>query len=356
MREKFMLASVLRGIGDVTVEQRPVPCPAAGEVLIKVASVGVCGSDIHYYEHGRIGPYVVESPLVLGHEASGTIVEVGEGVSPARIGNRVAIEPQRPCRACAFCRAGRYNLCPKMRFYATPPVDGAFSEYVIIDDDFAYDVPDSISDDAAALMEPASVGIAAAQKSRICVGDAVLIAGAGPIGLITAQIARAFGAADIVVADIDPTRRELATRYGARAIDPSTDSVDSLGVDVFIDASGATSAITSGIRAVRPGGAVVLVGSADVVPLFVPDVSMREITIAGVFRYTCTWPIARSLVTSGQLDLDSLVTHRFGIEQVREALTGENTVGSLKRMVAPGVRRIHDPVVATGSHWRADSY
>ncbi|MDN5794354.1 MAG: NAD(P)-dependent alcohol dehydrogenase [Intrasporangium sp.] len=338
-----MTASVLRGIKDLVLEDRPVPRPAADEVLVKVLSVGVCGSDVHYYTHGRIGPYVVESPLVLGHEVSGQIVAVGTGVDPSRIGQRVAIEPQRPCRVCEFCRAGAYNLCPRIEFYATPPFDGAFCEYVLIQDDFAYEVPDSISDHAAALMEPLSVGIAAAQKGGITVGDTVLIAGGGPIGVIAAQVARAFGAVDVVVSDINPARRELAGQYGVRAIDPATESTEQLGAHVFIDASGAVPAIVNGIRSVRPGGTVVLVGSADEIPLSVPEIAMREVTVTGTFRYTNTWPIARDLVATGQVDLDSLVTHRYGIEQVEEALTGEGSAGSLKRIVLPGVRRVAEP-------------
>lgn len=340
-----MTASVLRGVHDLVLEERPVPVPAADEVLVEVLSVGVCGSDVHYYEHGRIGDYVVESPLILGHEVSGRIVAVGADVDPARVGTRVAIEPQRPCRRCDFCRAGDYNLCPSMAFYATPPIDGAFCDYVVIQDDFAYEVPDAMSDHAAALLEPLSVGIAAAQKGGIKVGDTVLIAGGGPIGIIAAQVARAFGAADVVVADINPARRELVQKYGARAVDPAAESTVELQAHVFIDASGATPAIVNGIRSTRSGGTVVLVGSADEFPLSVPDVAMRELNVTGIFRYTGTWPIARELVASGKVELDSLVTHEYGIEQVEEALGGEGSSDSLKRMVIPGRRRVDQPIV-----------
>lgn len=340
-----MTASVLRGVKDLIVEERPVPVPAADEVLIRVHSVGVCGSDVHYFQHGRIGPYVVESPLVLGHEASGTIVAVGADVDESRVGRRVAIEPQRPCRVCEFCREGAYNLCPKMEFYATPPIDGAFCEYVLIQDDFAYDVPDSISDHAAALMEPLSVGIAAAQKGGIKVGDTVLIAGGGPIGILTGQVARAFGATDVVVADINAGRRALAAGYGLRVVDPAVDSTEQLGAHVFVDASGATPAILNGIRSTRAGGTVVLVGSADEFPLSVPEIAMRELSVTGTFRYTNTWPIARSLLISGLVEVDSLVTHEYGIEQVEDALVGEGAGNSLKRMVLPGVRTVENPHV-----------
>ena len=338
-----MTASVLRGVKDLVLEERAVPSPGADEVLIRVHSVGVCGSDVHYFEHGRIGPYVVDAPLVLGHEASGTIVGAGTGVDPSRIGNRVAIEPQRPCRVCEFCREGSYNLCPRMEFYATPPIDGAFCEYVLIQDDFAYDVPDSISDHAAALMEPLSVGIAASQKGGVKVGDTVLIAGGGPIGIISGQVARAFGAATVVIADINPDRRRLAAGYSFDVVDPAADSTENLGANVFIDASGATPAILNGIRSMRPGGTIVLVGSADEIPLSVPEIAMRELNLTGTFRYTNTWPVARSLLTSGLVELDSLVTHVYGIEQVEEALLGEGAGASLKRIVMPGTRSVRDP-------------
>lgn len=339
-----MRASVLTKVHSIVMEERPVPTPAPDEVLVQVASVGVCGSDVHYYEHGRIGDFVVNSPLILGHELSGRIVAVGSDVDPGRVGKRVAIEPQRPCRVCDFCKAGDYNLCPKMEFYATPPIDGAFCEYVVIQDDFAFDIPDSISDDAAALMEPLSVGIAAAQKGGIKVGDTVLIAGGGPIGTITAQVAKAYGAARVIVSDINPARRELAMKFGAtETIDPLSQSTDGLGAHVFIDASGATPAIEAGIRATRSGGTVVLVGSADVIPLSVPEVAMRELNVTGIFRYTGTWPIARLLLETGKVDLDSLVTHVYGLEQVEEALTGEGAGDSLKRIVRPGVATVDDP-------------
>lgn len=341
-----MTASVLRSVGDLTIEERPTPTPAADEVLVKVASVGVCGSDVHYYKHGRIGPYVVESPLILGHEASGVIVAVGADVDPARVGQRVAIEPQRPCRVCEFCRAGDYNLCPKMEFYATPPIDGAFCDYVTIQDDFAYEIPDNVSDHAGALMEPLSVGIAAAQKGGIKVGDTVLIAGGGPVGVIASQVAKAYGAVDVVVADINPGRRELAAKYGARVIDPAVTDTTELGAHVFIDASGAVPAILNGLKSVRPGGTVVLVGSADEVPFAVADIAMREVNVTGTFRYTNTWPIARALLATGQVELDSLVTHEFGIEQIEEALGGEGELDSLKRMVIPSVRRVETPKIA----------
>lgn len=189
-----MRASVMTGVGTLEIEDRPVPTPGAHEVLVEVAAVGVCGSDVHYYRHGRIGDFVVEDPMILGHELSGRIAAVGDQVDPTRVGQRVAVEPQHPCRRCKQCMAGRYNLCPYMEFYATPPIDGAFCRYVVIDAEFAHPVPDSMSDEAAALLEPLSVAVTTMRKAHVAPGTSVLIAGAGPIGVICAQTARAFGA------------------------------------------------------------------------------------------------------------------------------------------------------------------
>lgn len=144
-----MRASVLRGPGDVVVEERAVPQPGPGEVVVRVSSVGVCGSDTHYYDHGRIGRFVVESPLVLGHEAAGEVAALGPGVATLAVGQRVSVEPGVPDLTCPQCLAGRYNLCPDMRFFATPPIDGAFAEYVVVHAAFAHPVPETISDDAA---------------------------------------------------------------------------------------------------------------------------------------------------------------------------------------------------------------
>ncbi len=333
-----MRASVLVEIGRIETEERPVPTPGPDDVLVEVASVGVCGSDVHWYLEGHIGDRYLQGPIVLGHECGGRIVAVGERVAPARIGERVAIEPQRPCRRCRQCTVGRYNLCEHIQFYATPPVDGAFCEYVTIGAEFAFGVPDSLSDDAAALLEPLSVAIASLRKGNLVPGGSVFIAGAGPIGVITAQAARAFGAADIIVSDPLGSRREVVLRHGAtQVLDPTTDDVTSLGVDVFIDASGAAPAVSSGIAAVRPGGAAVLVGMGPAdMPLPVALLQTREVTVTGIFRYTDTWPTGIHFVESGLVDLDALVTAGYDLDHVQEALDADHEPASLKSIVEPG--------------------
>ena len=205
-----MRASVLTAPGALSVDEVPTPPFASDEVLVKVAAVGVCGSDTHYYRHGRIGDFVVDGPLILGHECSGR-----SSRSAPRCPSRGSASGSRSsrssrCRRCRECRAGRYNLCPNMEFYATPPIDGAFAEYAAIRTEFAHPMPDTISDEAAALLEPLSVAITTMRKAGIVPGCSVLIAGAGPIGIICAQTARAFGAAEIIVTDLVPERRERA--------------------------------------------------------------------------------------------------------------------------------------------------
>jgi L-iditol 2-dehydrogenase len=339
-----MRAAVLVGTGRIEVEERVVPAPVAGDVLIRVSSVGVCGSDTHYYREGRIGSFVVDGPLVLGHEAAGTIVGVGESVDPARIGQRVSIEPQRPDPDSAETRSGRYNLCPHMQFFGTPPVDGAFCDYVTIGAAFAHPIPDSVTDDAAALCEPLSVGIAAIRKAGLRGGSRVLIAGAGPIGIVVTQVARAYGASDIIVSDPDETRRRRAVAFGATTVlDPTVDDVNDYfrssssragPVDAFVDASGAAVAVASGIGAVRPAGTIVLVGSgAESMTLPTQLIQNRELVLTGVFRYANTWPTAISLVESGRVDLDAMVTARFPLERAAEALDSDRVPGTVKTVV-----------------------
>jgi L-iditol 2-dehydrogenase len=336
-----MRAAVLRGIGDVVVEERPVPEAGPGQVVVRVASVGVCGSDTHYYEHGRIGRFVVDSPLVLGHEASGEVAALGPGVTSPAVGQRVSIEPGVPDLTCAQCLAGRYNLCPDMRFFATPPIDGAFAEYVVVHAAFAHPVPDTISDDAAALLEPLSVGIWACRKGRVTAGSRVLVTGAGPIGLVAVQTALAFGATEVAVSDVNPARLALAQDLGAtRVVDARSGSVADLpqAPEVLLECSGHPAATGDAIRALAPAGRAVLVGmGGDELPLPLSAVQERELEVTGTFRYAGTWPTAIALVAAGRVDLDRLVTGTYALDQAEEALTAaRRDPESVKVVVRPG--------------------
>lgn len=332
-----MRASVLTAARTVELQHRPVPTPAEDEVLIKVTAVGVCGSDVHFYQDAALGDWRVTEPLVLGHEAGGQVVAVGAGVPRERIGRRVAIEPQHPSTTSSETLHGRYNLDPQMRFYAVPGVDGAFQEYVTIQSHFAFDVPDQLSDDAAALMEPLSVAIAAARKAELTVGSRVHVGGAGPIGLLMTQVARAFGAREVLVSDLDSARRSAARTFGATdVLDPTQESPPEAAMDAFIDASGAQPAVAAGIAAVRPGGRAVLVGmGAREMSVPVSTIMDREITLTGVFRYTNTWPTAIGLAVDGIVDLDSMVTGHFGLADVPAALESTSAAGTLKSVVDP---------------------
>lgn len=335
-----MKASVLRAAHEIDVEERLRPRPGAQEVLVRVGSVGVCGSDVHYYEHGKIGRFVVEDPLVLGHEASGTIEEIGSEVEGLGKGQRVSVEPGVPDMSCAQCLAGRYNLCPRMRFFATPPVDGAFCEYVVVHAAFAHPVPEEISDDAAALLEPLSVGVWACQKASVTVGSRVLITGAGPVGLVSLQTALAFGSQHVTVSDVNPSRLALARELGAtQTIDPRSDSLQDLpeSPDVLLECSGFPPAIVDGIRALDRAGRAVLVGmGGDEVPLPLSVIQERELTVSGTFRYANTWRTAIGLVASGHVNLDRLVTGHYGLDRVEEALmAGRRDEHAVKVMVHP---------------------
>jgi L-iditol 2-dehydrogenase len=281
--------------------------------------------------------FIVEAPLVLGHEVSGVIDAVGADVKNLQVGQRVALEPGYPCRHCTYCKTGHYNLCPSMTFMATPPVDGALSEYVIWPEDFTFPVPDSISDDAA-LLEPLAVGIWSARRGGVKSGDAVAI-GAGPIGCTSIQAARLAGATTVIAVDLEEFRLELARTVGAtHTINASSqDAVAEIrrithelsglpmthaGVDVAFETAGSIPTCRMSLAAPRPGGVTVLVGLPPVpeVSLDIVSAASRETDIRGIFRYANCYPTAIALVACGAVDLDALVTHRYTFADTQTAL------------------------------------
>jgi L-iditol 2-dehydrogenase len=334
-------AAIMYGTHDIRLEEVPVPEPGPREVLVEIEAVGVCGSDVHYYEEGRIGSFVVREPLILGHESMGTIVALGEGVTKHEVGERVALEPGVPDGTCRECRAGRYNLCPNVRFFATPPIDGAFANYVAIHEDFAFELPDNLSDDAGALMEPLSVGIWSCRKASIKAGDHVLVTGAGPIGLLAVQVALAQGATDVTITDVAPQRLKMAENTGAtRAINVSEEPLAEAGVEVdaLIECSGNERALNDGIRCIRPAGTAVVVGMGpgeeSSIPLAL--IQNREIWLTGTFRYANTYPAAIELAATGKVDLDAIVTGYYGLEDAEEALqASRKDPANVKPMVIP---------------------
>lgn len=333
-------AAVLYAPHDLRVEDRPMPMPGPHNVLVEVRAVGVCGSDVHYYEHGRIGDLVVTEPLVLGHEAMGVVVACGEQAHRHALGTRVALEPGVPCGRCVQCRRGRYNLCPDMAFFATPPVNGAFARYVTIHEDFAHRLPDHVSDTAGALLEPLSVGLWAVRKGNVRPGDRVLVTGAGPVGLLAARVANVAGAAEVAITDVNPARLQVARALGVdTALDTrETPLDDTLRADVLLECSGAPAAVTAGIKALRPAGTAVLVGMGPQSETRLPTqvIQSREITLTGTFRYANTYPAAVALAAAGRLDLDVLATATFPLADTEKALLAPRTDPSvIKTVVTP---------------------
>jgi L-iditol 2-dehydrogenase len=335
-------AAIMYGTHDIRLEDVPVPEPGPKEVLVEIEAVGVCGSDVHYYEEGRIGSFVVREPLILGHESMGIIVALGEDATKHELGERVALEPGVPDMTCRECRAGRYNLCPNVRFFATPPINGAFANYVAIHEDFAFTLPDNLSDNAGALMEPLSVGIWACRKAQVEAGDHVLVTGAGPIGLLAMQVALAQGATEVTITDVAPERLAMARKTGAtRTINVSEEPLSDAGVEVdaLIECSGNPRALGDGIRCIRPAGIAVVVGMGPGEESSIPlaFIQNREITLTGTFRYANTYPAAIELATTGKVDLDAIVTSYYGLNDTEEALqVSRKDPGNVKPMVIPG--------------------
>jgi 2-desacetyl-2-hydroxyethyl bacteriochlorophyllide A dehydrogenase len=338
-----MRAVLLRKPGDLAIAEVADPGRApAGHVRVRVGAVGICGSDVHYYEAGRIGDFVVRSPMVLGHETAGTVDEVGPGVQALKAGDRVAMEPGVPCGSCGVCRAGRYNLCPDIRFWATPPVDGSLAEYVVHPAAFTFRLPATMSMAEGALIEPLAVGVHACRRGRVGPGDVVAITGAGTIGAVTLMAALAFGASRVVVSDVVPERLERARRLGASdAVDARTASIGSAvramagrGADVAIECSGHTAAPAALIDAAAPGGRLVLVGMGpQPVPIDTVAAMVKELDVATVFRYAHAYQTAIDLVATGRIRPEVLVTDRFPFARSVEAF-------ELARRPAPGTGKV----------------
>jgi L-iditol 2-dehydrogenase len=330
-------AAVLMRPREIAMEERPVPQPGPREVLVEVTSVGVCGSDVHWYEHGRIGDRVANDPLILGHESAGRVVEVGSEVTRHAVGDRVCLEPGVPCGRCRECRAGRYNLCADVSFFGTPPIDGAFTDRVAIHEDFAFALPDDMSDDVGALMEPVSVGIWACRKGGISAGDRVLVTGAGPIGLLSMQVAKAFGATDVAISDLNEHRLAVAERTGATRVLRAGED-DPGEVDALIECSGHPRATVAGIEALRPAGVAVVVGMGPEPTAELPLalIQTNEIWLTGTFRYANTYPTAIALAATGRVDVEPLITGHYGLEETEDALlAGHRDSSSIKVMVHP---------------------
>ncbi|ADJ13861.1 NAD(P)-dependent alcohol dehydrogenase [Halalkalicoccus jeotgali] len=339
-----MKAAELVDAGRFELRDRERPAPGPTDVLVEVSDVGICGSDVHWYDHGRMGERSIDEPLVLGHESAGQVVAVGRDVDRVAVGDEVAIEPGVPCGHCRYCRDGRYNLCPDVEFMATPGTDGAFREYVSWPAEFVHELPPTVSTREGALCEPVSVGIQAVRRADLDVGDSVLVMGVGPIGLLTMDVARAAGAATVAVADIVPSKLDRATDRGADlAIDSRTEDVgDTLreefdgGVDVVIEATGAPPAIEAALDAPRPGGTAVLVGLApgETVPMDAFETVRRQIDIRGSYRFANTYPTALSLLGANEVDATGTIDVEMPLERIGDAFERAKTPDVIKGLLS----------------------
>jgi len=334
---------VLKAIEQVAYEERPIPEIFDDEVLVEVKKTGICGSDVHYLVHGRIGDFIVENPMVLGHESSGIVAKVGSKVKNVKLGDKVAMEPGATCRVCDDCKRGRYELCPDINFAATPPHDGTLARYYRIPADLVYLLPPHLSLEDGAMMEPLSVGIhAVATTADVRANQTVAVFGCGPVGLVCMAVAKALGASRVVAVDIVPSRLEFAKSYaatdtfvppameaGQSKMDYSQNSAAQMkkqlglgkGIDVVVDASGAEVSIQTGMFIVKPGGTYVQLGmGAPNVTLPITLMLTKEVNFKGSFRYgPGDYALAIALVAQGKIDLKPLITHRFAFTDAVKA-------------------------------------
>ena len=323
-------AIFMKGTNNMVFKEVPMPEIKANEVLIKIDTVGICGSDLHYYQHGKIGNFVVEGDFILGHECAGVVVEIGKDAKNLVIGNRVALEPGKTCGKCEFCKAGKYNLCPDVEFFATPPYHGVFTNYVSHPEDLCFKLPENVSNVEGALVEPLAVGLHAADQGGVKLGDSVVIFGTGCIGLVTILSCKAKGASQIIVVDILENRLKVAEKIGATDIIDARDfdvlkKIEELtngrGADVVIDAAGAEVTVKQTVDVVKAGGTIVLVGMTpkEEVEFNFMKLMGKEAVLKTVFRYRNLYPIAINAIASGAIKVKEIVSHEFDFEQTKEA-------------------------------------
>jgi L-iditol 2-dehydrogenase len=328
-------AAVMTKLEHIEIQERPEPEPGPRQAVVRIHAVGICGSDTAYFKIGRIGDYVVDGPIVLGHEVSGEVAKVGSEVTNVSVGDRVAIEPGTPCRDCKECKAGRYHLCPDLVFLATPPYDGALMELMAIDARNLYPIPQEMSYEEGALLEPLSVGIWGCKRANLTAGDDVLVTGAGPVGLLAASAARAFGAGSVTVSDFSEFRLGLARRMGFATETP--DAATDRTFDVLLECSGAQGALAAGMARLAPAGRAAMIGMPKQdVPLPLAELNVNEVSLSLVNRYNHTWPLAIELVSSGRIDVSELITHHFPLADSADALTLASRVkDSIKAVIHP---------------------
>ncbi|XP_074602784.1 sorbitol dehydrogenase-like [Brevipalpus obovatus] len=341
------LSVVLHKQNDLRLEEKPLPdMPGKNEVLLRSSKVGICGSDVTFWTKGLLGPFVVKEPIIMGHEASARVVAVGEGVKNLKPGDRVAVEPGIPCLRCKDCREGSYNICPNVYFSACPPDNGTLTKYYKWPADFCYKLPDHVSDEEGALMEPLSVALHASDRAEIKGGQVFLICGAGPIGLINLLLVKAFGATKVCITDFNKDRLEIAKKFGATTTvlltreqteaETREKIITGLGrmPDTVLECCGAEASIRLAIATCKDGGKVILIGCGpNEVTIPIMTAACKELDLRGCYRYMNTWSRAVDLISSGTIDVKPLISHRFNLEQSLDAFELAKSGKGIKIMI-----------------------
>lgn len=343
------LSFVLEKPYSVKFEDRPIPILSdPHDVVVNVKYTGICGSDVHYWTHGSIGSFVVKEPMVLGHESAGIVSKVGDAVTSLKVGDRVAMEPGIPCRRCVRCKEGNYNLCVDMRFAATPPYDGTLAKYYKLPEDFCYKLPDSVSLEEGALVEPLAVGVHITRQGGVKPGQSVVVFGAGPVGLLCMAVAKAYGASKIVCVDINEDRLQFARKYAAThefrsaRVSAQENAANLIrecelgpGADVIIDASGAEPCIQTAIHALRVGGTYVQGGMGkDEITWPITTMCAKELTVKGSFRYSQgDYETAVKFLETGDVKVKELITGSVKFEEAEKAFESVKKAEGIKTLI-----------------------
>ncbi|XP_072881592.1 sorbitol dehydrogenase-like [Hemitrygon akajei] len=331
MSHRENLSAVLHAPRDLRLENRPVTEPKSNEVLLKINSVGICGTDLKFWEYGRIVGFDINKPVILGHEFSGTVVKVGSGVEHLKAGDRVAVEPSFPIKDDELVKSGRYNLALSEHRTGIPPSNGAMCQYLAHNANYCFKIPDSLSFEEGALVEPLSVGIHACHRGEVKIGKTVFICGAGTIGLMCMLVAKTMGAAQVVICDLISSRLEMAKKLGADftiKIDGETPEILAKKVkavlgtmpNVSLECTGKEFCMQAGMYATCSGGTMVLVGLfEEQMNIPITQAIIREVDIRGSFKYCNTWPMAINMLVLNKIDVKPLVTHRFPLNEIQKA-------------------------------------
>ncbi len=342
--------AIMTGLGRMKIQDCPMPVPTPGEVVIEIHYVGICGSDMHFFQYGRIGSKVIDRPFVLGHECAGIVVAVGEGVTEFAPGDRVVPEPGVPCGSCEMCKGGHYNLCPDMRFMASPPNDGCLRRYLAYPARMVFHLPDSVPLLHGAMIEPLAVGLHAARMGGAQLGKCAVILGGGPIGMMTLLACRAMGVSRLIVADLFEKRLQNAVRLGAQEtiLASETDTVEAVlaltggaGADLVFETAGNPVTLQQACRCAARGGCIVLVGNQTApVELELMPLMVREVRVQPIYRYRNIFPIAIEALAAGRIDLSLTEPSLFPFEQAEHAF--QYTIAHGQSIIKSIVELIHE--------------